>query len=134
MINQGKNKCLLLAAQSCPTFQQLLLGFCQQNRLITIGKQLGKCNVKCGTDFFQGKYGWNHILTVPGGYRSLGQTGTLCKLVFCPASFFPVCCYSRKHSFHYIRLIAFVFRKLYFDKSLYFNHLYRIIYTINTTI
>ena len=134
LVNQGKNKCLLFAAQSCPTLQQFLLGFCQQNRLATVGKQLGKRNAKCDTDFFQRRYGWHHIFTVPGGYRSLGQTGTFRKLVFCPASRFPVCWYSRKHSIQYIRLLAVVFRKLYFDKSLYFNHLYRIIYTINTTI
>jgi len=51
MINQGKDKRLLFAAQSCPTLQQFLLGFCQQNRLTTVGKKLGKCNVKCRTDF-----------------------------------------------------------------------------------
>lgn len=134
MINQGKNKRLLFAAQSCPTLQQFLLGFCQQNRFTTVGKKLGKCNVKCSTDFFQRRYGWHYIFTVPGGYRSLGHAGTFCKLVFCLASLFPVCCYSRKHSFHHIRLFACVLRKLYFDKSLYFNHLYRIIYAINTTI
>ena len=55
------------------------------------------------------------------------------KLILCPTSFFTICSYGCKNIFHCHHPFNCVLRKLYFDKSLQFNHLYRIILTTNTT-
>ena len=63
----------------------------------------------------------------------MGQARVLRKLILRPTSIFPVFCYSGKNIFHHTHPFACVLRKLYFDKSLIFNLLYRIILTINTS-
>ena len=61
------------------------------------------------------------------------QTGAFCKLILCPAPLLSIRGYNRENILHLHHSFTCVLRKLYFDKSLRFNHLYRIILTINTT-
>ena len=61
------------------------------------------------------------------------QTGAFCKLILRPAPRLPIRGYNRENILHLHHTFTCVFRKLYFDKSLRFNHLYRIILTINTS-
>ena len=66
-------------------------------------------------------------------YGGLGQARVFRKLILRPASFFSICGYGCKNIFHYTHPFACIFRKLYFDESLQFNRLCRIILTIYTT-
>lgn len=70
------------------------------------------------------------IFSIPGGYSGLRQIRTFCKLILRPTSFLSVFGYGCKNFFHRVHLFTFVFHRLYFDKSLYFNRLNRIILTI----
>ena len=132
-INQRKHNSLLVCAQPRPAFQQLPLGLGQRNRRILLRKQLRQRYPECCADLFQRRDGWHHIFPIPGGDSGLGQTGTLCKLILCPASLLSVFRYRCKNVFHSTHPYACTLRKLYFDRSLIFNTLCRIIITKNTT-
>ena len=90
-------------------------------------------NAKGCADFLQGWNGRYHILAIPRGDRRLRQTGAFRKLILRPAPRLPIRGYNRENILHLHHTFTCVFRKLYFDKSLRFNHLYRIILTINTS-
>ena len=66
---------------------------------------------KCRTDLFQRRNGRHHIFPIPGGDGGLGQTGTLCKLIFCPASLLSVFRYRCQNVFHRIHPYTCILRK-----------------------
>ena len=107
-----------------PNDQGVSISFC---------KQLRQSNAKCYAYFLKRRNCWHHILTIPRRYGGLGQARVFRKLILRPASFFSICGYGCKNIFHYTHPFACILRKLYFDESLQYNYLCRIILTIYTT-
>ena len=109
-IHHQDERTLLRGGQAQPFIQHIALSGRQSKQCLAVGKKLRERQPECIADLFQrGKRG-RHALLVPGRNGRLRQAGALRKLIFRPASGFPVFSDQPQdvcHMLHHLRLFAY---------------------------